>query len=324
MEERLTRLNKAAKGLVPRDTQLYAAAMEPLAYKAAKDLVAAASIRLGQAYDQAWYDVGMQHKHVASMFTSAWFMGPGKTPEPASPSSPTRVAGEPGASKQHVQGNAGAPAASQTLPTVYERLAALADTTGRFIAGTVEHAFPEDASLEHDRCTSPEPPGQVQPMLSAPALDRATLTAQQHHEADQVVLDGSLCGLPRAHDPALLGSPKSQARACADADAGAGGKEQASQPQHRQEFLEEAAPNRGMSPSEQSKERARQAYAQRQELKSAKTSPAPKSPTARADAGSARPVSQQGKIVRQTAPNRGIAASKQSKQRARQAAFRQP
>ena len=47
MEERLTRLNKAAKGLVPRDTQLYAAAMEPLAYRAAKDLVAAASIRLG-------------------------------------------------------------------------------------------------------------------------------------------------------------------------------------------------------------------------------------------------------------------------------------
>ena len=74
-----------------------------------------------------------------------------------------------------------------------------------------------------------------------------------------------------------------------------------------------------MSPSEQSKERARQAYARRQELKSAKTSPAPKSPTARADAGSARPVSQQGKIVRQTAPNRGIAASEQSRQRARQA-----
>ena len=87
MEERLTRLNKATRGLVPRDTQLYAAAMEPLAYRAAKDLVAAASIRLGQAYDQAWYDVGMQHKHVASMFISARFMGPGKTPEPASPSS---------------------------------------------------------------------------------------------------------------------------------------------------------------------------------------------------------------------------------------------
>ena len=39
--------------------------------------------------------------------------------------------------------------ASTTLPTVYERLATLADTAGRFIAGTVEQAFPEDASLKH-------------------------------------------------------------------------------------------------------------------------------------------------------------------------------
>ena len=57
MRERHTRWHKAARGLVPRDTQLYAAPMEPLAYRAAKGLVAATSIRLGQAYDQAWYDV---------------------------------------------------------------------------------------------------------------------------------------------------------------------------------------------------------------------------------------------------------------------------
>ena len=76
-----------AQRTLPRDTQLYAAAMEPLAYRAAEDLVAAASIRLGPAYDQAWYDVGMQRKHVASMFISARFIGPGKTPEPASPTS---------------------------------------------------------------------------------------------------------------------------------------------------------------------------------------------------------------------------------------------
>ena len=130
-------------------------------------------------------------------------------------------------------------------------------------------------------------------MLSAPALDRAALTAQQQHEANQIALDGSLCGLPRAHDPALLGSPKSQARACAVADAGAGGEKHASQPQHRQEFLKEAAPSRGISPSETFKERARQAYARRQELKAVKTRPAQDSTAALAKAGTAQPVSQQ-------------------------------
>ena len=273
MRERHTRWHKAARGLVPRDTQLYAAPMEPLAYRAAKGLVAATSIRLGQAYDQAWYDVctslGMQGGalHPASL-GSATEAGTGRhsrsstrgldpaaqtctlsegqtaravatsqqgghPPETASPSSAAAPASDVCArssvhlppqrsgvadvrddSEQHAQANAEAPAASQAMPTVLTRLAGLAGTAGRFIAGTVEHAFPEDASLGHDRCTPPEPPGQVQPVLSALALNRAALSTQQQHEANQIALDGSLCGLPQVHARSRVAQLSEIASAC--------------------------------------------------------------------------------------------------------------
>ena len=135
---------------------------------------------------------------------------------------------------------------------------------------------------------------------------------QQQHEANQIALDGSLCGLPQAHDPMLLGSPKSQARACAVADAGAGSKKQASQPQHRQEFLKEVAPSRGISPFETFKEHARQVYAQQQELKAVKTQPAQDSTAALTKAGTAQPVSQQSKVVSVAEPGQGITSSGQT------------
>ena len=105
----------------------------------------------------------------------------------------------------------------------------------------------------------PELPGQVQLVLLALALNQGTLSAQQLHKANQIVLDGSLCRLPQAHNPTLLSSPESQACVCADADAGADSKEQVSQPQHQQEFPKEAAPSQGISPYEKSKEHAQHA-----------------------------------------------------------------
>ena len=130
-------------------------------------------------------------------------------------------------------------------------------------------------------------------MLSAPALDRGVLSEQALQEANQITLNDGLCGLClwRTIPRTLLGSPRSQARVCANAHAGADSKGWVSQPQHRQgSVLKEAAPSQRIPPSEKSKERARLAYARQQKLKAAKALPAQDSTAALTKAGTAQPA----------------------------------